>query len=120
MVCAHCGSTPCGLVHKGQRLYLCRGYIAYGKTYCHRNAVPEQTVLHFLARKLREAFLDPAHLKRLRRELAAQEARDRRDGNLSRLRRQADDLGQKIRQGNERLAILPADRIPGLVERLRA
>jgi hypothetical protein len=76
-------------------------------------------MLDFLIRTLQEAYLNPDNLARLRREVADQEARERGDGNLRRLRRRADELGQKIARGNERLVLLPADRIPGVVEQLR-
>jgi hypothetical protein len=104
----------------GKREYVCRGYLAYGKAYCFKHAVAERPVLDYLIRTLQGAFLDPGNLARLRDDLAARQERERSDGNIRGLKRRATGLEQKITQGNERLVILPADRVPGVVEQLRA
>ena len=119
MVCGHCGSRLCGVTRYGKREYICRGYLARGRAFCYRDAIAERPMLDFLIRTLQNAYLNPDNLAQLRREVADQEARERGDGNLRRLRRRADELGQKIARGNERLVLLPADRIPGVVEQLR-
>jgi DNA invertase Pin-like site-specific DNA recombinase len=119
VVCGHCGAFMVGLTDRGRRYYVCGGYLAYGKAHCRRNRVGERGLVNVLLRKLQDAFLDPDNLKALREERAAYEAERRSDGNLARLRRSADVLQKKIRQGDERLLILPADRVAGAVEALR-
>jgi DNA invertase Pin-like site-specific DNA recombinase len=120
LVCGHCGAYLVGVTEYGRRRFVCGGYLAYGKGHCRRNKVGEKALVNLLLKKLQEAFLDPDNLRRLREEAAALQAERRGEGNLSRLRRAADALEKKIRQGNERLLILPADRVAGAVETLRA
>src|SRR5262249_53055954 len=62
---------------------------------------------------------DPQHTQQLREEMARLEAEQRGDANLNRLREQIRRLEQQIDQGNERLAVLPPDRLPGLIGKLR-
>jgi DNA invertase Pin-like site-specific DNA recombinase len=119
LVCSHCGSFLVGITKKGQRIYLCRGYLAYGKDYCKRNAVSEQAILALLIRKLKEAFLDPAHLQQLRERAAALEAKSRSDDNRKRLQQQLTELDRKIDQGTENLTVLPPDRLPSVTEKIR-
>jgi DNA invertase Pin-like site-specific DNA recombinase len=119
LVCGHCGSVLVGATRRRGREYLCCGYLTYGKGYCQRNNVPEAAALRAILGKLRDAFLDPDNLQRLRAEVAELEAQRRGDGNLRLLRARSDELARKIDQGNENLAVLPADRIPGVVAKLR-
>jgi hypothetical protein len=119
MVCGGCGSYLCGQTVDGQRVYTCRGYLAYGRKHCFRHKIAEKKMLPFLIRKLQEVFLDPEHLTKLREEVSSQEARERSGANLQRLRATIADLEQKIARGDERLVILPTDRIPGVVSQIR-
>jgi site-specific DNA recombinase len=119
LVCSHCGSFMSGITVRKRRNYICRGYLAHGATYCNRNPVAEAPLLTVLMRKLKEAFLDATNLAKLREEIAALEAEERSDENIARLRKVAADLAAKIDQGNERLVILPPDRVPGVVVQLR-
>jgi DNA invertase Pin-like site-specific DNA recombinase len=119
LVCGHCGSALVGVTEYGRRKYVCRGYLAHGKSYCNKNWIAEKALVNALIRKLQEAFLDPENLQRLRDEVAAVEKRQRSDENLNRLKREIQKLTQQIDQGNERLAILPTDRLPGLIAKLR-
>jgi DNA invertase Pin-like site-specific DNA recombinase len=127
LVCKHCGSFLNGITEKRgrggnrakRRVYICRGYLAYGRTYCKRNWVPEQSLLNGILRMLREAYLDPANLDKMRAEEARRQAADRSSSNLDRIRKAIADLDQKIRQGNKQLLLIPADRIPGAAEQLR-
>jgi DNA invertase Pin-like site-specific DNA recombinase len=119
LVCGHCGAYLVGVQYNGYREYVCGGYLAYGKGHCKRNRVLEKPILNLLIRQLQKTFLDPDNLQRLRAELAAQEAEERSDANRKRLRRLYDQLESKIQRGNENLAILPADRLPGVVATLR-
>jgi DNA invertase Pin-like site-specific DNA recombinase len=120
LVCQHCGSFLSGLTQDGKRRYACRGYLAYGPSYCKRNQIAEKPLLDKILRELQRAFLDPDYLARLRQEAAAQEAAERSEDNLGRLRKRAEDLEAKLKKGNERLLTLPADRLPGVVEQMRS
>src|SRR5262249_30643344 len=119
LVCDHCGSALVGVTEYGKRKYVCGGYLAHGKSYCNKNWIAEKALVNALIRKLQEAFLDPENLQRLREEVAAVEKPQRSDDNLQRLKREIQKLTQQIDQGNERLAILPPDRLPGLIAKLR-
>jgi hypothetical protein len=120
LVCGHCGCSMVGVkVGKKGRLYICRGYMAHGKGFCNRNSVHEDVAFNAILAKLRDAFLDPANLDALRAEVKAIEEARRGDASLRRLRDRVDDLSRKIDQGNENLAILPPDRLPGVVAKVR-
>jgi site-specific DNA recombinase len=120
LVCSHCGSFLRGVTEYGKRRYVCGGYLAYGKGHCKRNGVPEGPLVRHLVRLLQEQFLDPENLQRLRDEIADQEAKERGPANRGRLLARIEALGREIDQGNENLTILPPDRLPGVIERLRA
>jgi DNA invertase Pin-like site-specific DNA recombinase len=119
LVCGHCGCSLTGITFRGRREYLCRGYIAYGRTYCTRNTVAEKPLVNVLIRKLQQTFLDPDRLQELRAEMVALEKARRSDGNLGRLRKRCAELERQIDRGNGNLAILPADRLPGVVAKIR-
>jgi DNA invertase Pin-like site-specific DNA recombinase len=119
LVCSHCGSFLNGVTSRRQRVYVCRGYLAHGRSYCRRNSVAEKPLLDFLLRKLQQAFLDPENLAKFREEIAREADLARAPDNLARLQRQAEDLAEKVRLGNERLLILPPDRLPGVIDQLR-
>jgi DNA invertase Pin-like site-specific DNA recombinase len=118
LVCGHCGSALVGQT-RGRRSYVCCGYLNYGKDYCKRHNIHEDVLLRAILAKLQAAFLDPENLQRLRQEVAALQAEQRGEAHQGRLRAQAEGLAQKIDRGNENLALLPADRIPGVVAKLR-
>jgi DNA invertase Pin-like site-specific DNA recombinase len=119
LVCGHCGSFMVGTTVCGRRVYLCGGYIAHGKSYCGRNSVLERVALGALIRQLQRSFLDPENLQSLRQETAALEAEQRSDDNLRRLRERVETLGRQIDQGNENLAVLPADLLAGVAAKVR-
>jgi DNA invertase Pin-like site-specific DNA recombinase len=119
LVCGHCGAYLVGVTDHGHRQYVCGGYLAYGKGHCRRNRVPEDGMVRVIVRKLREAFLDPENLQRLRQEMRALEEAQQSGDNLARLRQQLAALEHTIKQGNERLLILPPDRLPGVIVALR-
>jgi DNA invertase Pin-like site-specific DNA recombinase len=119
LVCGHCGAYMLGHTQRGERLYCCGGYKAYGKGHCHRNQVGEAGLVKAVLRQLRKAFLDPDRLAVLRAEVAALEADLRSDANKGKLEKKVAELDRAIRRGNGRLVTLPEDRLPGLVEELR-
>jgi site-specific DNA recombinase len=107
LICGHCGSYLLGATRKDQRSYSCGGYIRYGKGHCNLNTMQEAPLVRLLLCKLQELFLDPDNLQTLRDEMRAQEEAARSEDNLERLRKRADQLEKKIRQGAERLLELP-------------
>jgi DNA invertase Pin-like site-specific DNA recombinase len=119
LVCGHCGCSLIGVTERGVRYYVCRGYFTYGKTFCSRNRVAEAAMVKVLIRKLRQAFLDPVQLQRLRKAAADLEAERRDDRTREHLARQIETLTRQVEEGNERLLLLPPDRIPGVVAKLR-
>jgi DNA invertase Pin-like site-specific DNA recombinase len=119
LVCGHCGSFLRGLTSYGQRIYVCGGYLAYGKSTCNRNSIPEEPLVKLILRELQRKHLDPEHLDALEAEYAQMTALEQSPENLNRLQKRAEDLKDKIRDGNERLLILPTDRLPGVIEQLR-
>jgi DNA invertase Pin-like site-specific DNA recombinase len=115
IVCGRCGSVLSGITRgDGKRQYACRGYLSYGKSYCFRHAVAESTLLDYLLRALRSAFLDTENLARLREEVARQHERDRAAPNLAKIRGRVAELDRFIAQGNERIVTLPAELVPGV------
>jgi DNA invertase Pin-like site-specific DNA recombinase len=131
LVCGHCGSRMLGRVgwgrHTKRRVYLCSAYQRWGKAGCKCHWVDEQTLLHGADGKkgliaiLERDFLNPAHLAELRQEIRrrAEEAHRKDPAEARRLRGQVADLEGKIRQGNERLAVVAVDMVPGLSETIR-
>jgi site-specific DNA recombinase len=119
LVCGHCGSFLVGLTQAGKRKYVCGGYLAYGKGYCKKNAVPEKTMVGFLVRKLQATFLDPGNLRKLRDEMALVQNRQRSADNRQRLQREAKALGDKIDRGVERLTTVDADLMGDVAVKVR-
>jgi DNA invertase Pin-like site-specific DNA recombinase len=119
LVCGHCGSYLVGIADRRQRVYVCGGYLAHGRAYCSRNTIRDSVALKALLAVLKRTFLDPEHLQALREEIARLEEEQRSDENLRRLGARRDELARNIDQGNENLAILPPDRLPGVVAKLR-
>src|SRR5262249_36058539 len=87
LVCGHCGSFMTGVTGREGRVYVCRGYLNHGLSLCHRNPIRERPLLKFLLRALRDTFLDPENLHRLRQEMAAMMEAEAGPENLGRLRR---------------------------------
>jgi hypothetical protein len=119
LVCGHCGGFLVGVNVRNRRVYLCGDYLAHGRDYCKRNMVHEAQILDIIIRELQKAFLNPDNLQRLRAEVAEMVATERADGNLNRLHARVNTLRLQIDRGNENLAILPPDRIPGVIAKVR-
>jgi hypothetical protein len=118
-VCGHCGSYLVGITHEGRRQYVCGGYLRFGRSYCTRNTIREKAITDLLLHKLQQTFLEPEHLAALRAEVRARESQRKGDNNRARLKALVADLARKIDQGNENLATLPRDRLPGVVGKVR-
>jgi site-specific DNA recombinase len=123
LICGPCGwrMIDCTQRSNGQRYYKCGRYHAEGKYGCHCNLVQEAKVLRCVMRKLQEALLNPANLDELRDDLRRQvEAQDAtRPRELDALRRQLAELEDKLRQGQERLALIPQDLLTDYAAMLR-
>jgi DNA invertase Pin-like site-specific DNA recombinase len=119
LVCGDCGAHLLGLTNRGSRQYSCGGYICFGKDFCNRNMVHERPIVNLIIRKLQDLMLNPANLDKIRAEVRALEEARRGEANVTRLQRRIAGLDKKIAQGNDNLTVLPADRVPGLVEVLR-
>jgi DNA invertase Pin-like site-specific DNA recombinase len=99
--CGHCQRPMTGLNvrtgadKQGPRVqrYVCGGYALYGRQVCHYNCLDEAPLAAALAAKIREGFLNPDTLQRLREEIRRR-AGSRRHGQarLSTLRRQLEAL----------------------------
>jgi site-specific DNA recombinase len=127
--CGECGSLMWGVVartdkngrHYQWRKYVCGRYLQLGRRGCSFNHLHESDLLTRVVEVVRGHFSDPARLDRLRREIARQRQAQREDGaaRVEPLRKQLADLAAKIDRGNDNLALLPADRIPGVVAKVR-
>jgi DNA invertase Pin-like site-specific DNA recombinase len=119
MTCSHCGSWMLGYTQGGQRKYRCGGYLHYGKNYCHRNPAHEGAVLDAVVTELQRTFLDPDNLQALRDEVRRHQEEASRPQAVEALKRQIADLTRRIDRGNENLAVLPPDRLAGVVAKVR-
>jgi DNA invertase Pin-like site-specific DNA recombinase len=121
LVCGHCGSHMLGTRTTGQarRIYVCGGWVSYGKKHCQRNGIPQEPLAAVLVRKLQAEFLNPGKLQALRDEIRRQEEAARDVGRVDAIKKQVEDLARKIDQGNERLLTIPADRVAGASAKLR-
>jgi site-specific DNA recombinase len=121
MVCGHCGYFMVGIRVGGRKKYRCGGYQCHGGRFCHHLVIEEAQALDAVVRKIEEQFLNPDNLNRLRQEIRrqAQEERGALGEKGKALRQQIEALGRQINQGNENLALLPPDRLPGVIALLR-
>jgi DNA invertase Pin-like site-specific DNA recombinase len=119
MTCSHCGSWMVGFTQGGKRLYRCNGYLHFGKDYCRRNLACEGAVLGAVVTELQRTFLDPENLQALRDEVRRQQEQAARPAAVEGLKRQVADLTRRIDRGNENLAVLPPDRLAGVVAKVR-
>jgi Recombinase/Recombinase zinc beta ribbon domain len=122
LVCGHCHAFMVGMKNRGEAVYICSTYHCSGGRQCHRNTMHEAQALDAIAGKLQTTVLSPAYIQRLRAELLrkAEEAHASIDPTRANaMLAQIADLDRKIDQGNENLAILPRDRIPGVAAKLR-
>jgi DNA invertase Pin-like site-specific DNA recombinase len=120
LVCADCGGFMVGNHHRsGRRRYLCSTYQRQGRHACYANTVDEEKLLSLVLEALQREILCPERLEALREQMRLELKAQHRTGELKRLRRQIDQVGAKIDRGNENLALLPPDRIAGVVAKVR-
>ncbi|HEY7328765.1 MAG TPA: recombinase family protein [Gemmataceae bacterium] len=120
VTCSHCGRTLTGLTVKNKRRYRCHKFDSSGNVVCGNNAVDESWLLDRVLRVLEEEMLAPNRLTTLREEVRRQDEEERAPVVIEPLQQRLADLKARIAQGNENLAILPQDRVPGVVAVVRA
>jgi DNA invertase Pin-like site-specific DNA recombinase len=122
VLCGNCGSPMYTKLLRGVRYFQCSRYHEYGKAACHSNMLKQAGMLDCLVRKLQETFLNPDNLAKLRAEVRRQ-LKEQGAGNPAALdgyRKKIAELEEKERKGNQRLAILDADLVPGVAVEVRA
>jgi hypothetical protein len=119
LVCGHCGYGMTGVTRVGRRMDRCDGHVRFGKAFCTSNRIYEQPLLDVVLRKLQQEFLSPERLTALRDEVRRQEEAERSPQNVGRLKATVERLGKQIDKGTERLAVVPADMVPGLSAKIR-
>jgi hypothetical protein len=119
LTCCHCGGTLAGITKKGRRVYRCHMYDAAGVVVCGYNAVGEEWLLERVLQVLEEEMLAPGRLESLREEVRRQDEAERNPTALRPLHERLAELEARITQGNENLALLPPDRLPGVVAKVR-
>ena len=130
LYCGMCGGRMCGITERrafGGKEHVYRHYVCVetqrkGKGTCAKNAVRQEEVIDHVAALIERSFTDPARVKLLRAEVEQQADRQQGDQEAERrrLRSAAAELDGLIAQGNRNLALLPPDRIPGVVQQVRA
>jgi site-specific DNA recombinase len=119
--CGDCNGAMGGATRNQKPCYQCRTYHSSGTTACHPNMIKEDLLVEAIVRKIQEEYLSDAAIARLRRKLEAkQDHTGPRPADLARLRREIDDLDQKIDRGTERALEAPPDLVPMLYRKLEA
>lgn len=120
LVCSDCGARMIGTTtDAGHRIYRCGTNMAYGKDACFKNSVREAPLVRLLVSRLQSEFLSQENLQKLREAARKHYESQSNPSRLATLQGTIADLTRKIDSGNERLATLPADRVPGIVAKLR-
>jgi DNA invertase Pin-like site-specific DNA recombinase len=119
VTCSHCGRALSGLTLKGKHRYRCHMYDSAGEVVCGYNAVDEDWLFDRVLRVLEQEILAPERLEALREEIRRQDEAEQAPTVLDPMRERLRDLATRIAHGNENLAILPADRLPGVVAKVR-
>jgi hypothetical protein len=120
LVCSHCGHYMSGRLDHGRKYYGCTTHSRLGKHVCPGARVAEDVIFPLVVKAIREQFLNPDRLAQLRADMLAElEAEKAAGGRVEGLRRRLAELKAQVEQGNRNLAILPADRLPGVVEQVR-
>jgi len=119
--CGDCSGAMGGITRSRGAVYHCRTYHQTGSTACHQNTIDEAPLVACIVRKIQERYLSDSALDRLRKALEAAKDRTRpRPGDLTRLRREIDDLDHKIDQGAERALEAPPEIVPTLYRKFEA
>jgi DNA invertase Pin-like site-specific DNA recombinase len=130
LYCGMCGGRMVGVTDRRKykdktlvyRHYVCKASQRLCAGACRKNAVKQEAVLSEVAKLIQESFTDPERMALLRAEVERQAGLQEGDRAAERQRAQAavDALDRQIVQGNRNLAVLPEDRLPGVIEQVRA
>jgi hypothetical protein len=130
LYCGMCGGRMVGVTDRRKskdktlvyRHYVCKASQRLSAGACRKNATRQETILAEVAKLIQESFTDPKRMALLRAEVERQAGLQEGDRAAERQRVQAavDALGRQIAQGNRNLAVLPEDRLPGVIEQVRA
>jgi hypothetical protein len=80
--------------------------------------VRQDDVVDLLLRKLQAAYLNPAHLRALRKEVACQESQARSPDRTAARAAAIEDLEAKVRRGRENLSSVPTDMVGDCVAQI--
>jgi DNA invertase Pin-like site-specific DNA recombinase len=130
LYCGVCGGRMVGVTERRRykdkplvyRYYACKTNQRLSAGTCRKNAVKQEAVVREVARLIQQSFTDPERLALLRAEVERQAGQDEEDraADRQRLRAALDSLDGQIAQGNRNLAVLPEDRLAGVVAQVRA
>jgi site-specific DNA recombinase len=129
LYCGVCGGRMVGRIERRNysgkslvyRHYVCGSSWRKHAGGCHLNAVKQETIVIEVAKLIQQSFTDPERLALLRAEverLTSQEEGDK-EVERRRLTEALAELDAKINQGNENLLLLPSDRHPVLLTKLK-
>jgi site-specific DNA recombinase len=87
------------------KVYRCNGYSVHGKVHCASNLIHEDILLRAIVRKIRETYLDPELLDKLREVIRRQDEDEAHadTAQVGRLQARRDELDRKIDLGTRRL-----------------
>jgi hypothetical protein len=126
--CQNCGKRMYGtavLVDRTRRLtvrrYACSSYHLYGKDVCSNNHLDEQVLMPLVFEAVRNALSNPEGIRRVRSAVEREVMRGHKSSTtrVQALRKQADELDVKARQGTEKLAVLPVDLVDDVARLVR-
>jgi site-specific DNA recombinase len=118
--CQECGHRMYGVnaIYHGVRVrrYICGAYVIHGRDGCNPNAIREDVLLPLVFDAVRRALANPKGIANVRRaiEKEVQQGQAVNTEQIRQLRRQAEDLAQKIKPGKQNLLIVP----PRMVDEL--
>src|SRR4051794_15107410 len=92
----------------------------FGEEKCHPCYVTEEDLLDRIVPALQESLLHPDFLAEMREEACRQHEAETARSDAEALERRLASLEKDVATGNRNLALLPADRLPGVIAQLRA
>jgi DNA invertase Pin-like site-specific DNA recombinase len=126
LFCADCGARMWGVTDakckRRARKYACSNYRERGAAGCKHNAVAEAVVVPLVFEAVRAELTDPDTLARLHKIITTRLRRSQKQttADVEAIRRRAAELGEKVRAGTQRLAIIPADLVNDVAAEVRA
>ena len=100
--------------------YHCQTYHHTGSTCCCHNTIEESPLVRCIVAKIRERYTSETALNRLRRALEAEQDQTRpKPRDLTRLRREVENLDRKIGNAEDTVLEAPPEIRPGLYRKLQ-